>query len=100
MKVEVEIDVDEIVKNSINQEIVDSSTAFENIVDDFFEKSEVKNQINKRINEIVKEYLASDKGKEFIIDWFKEGVNNEPENYLDDDKIKCVITDIIKKAVK
>lgn len=96
-KIVEEIDVNKLVEENIMSGIVDTID-FNNIVDEMFEDEEMKNNINKKVLDIISEYMSSDEGKEYITETFKDVLANS--EILTDEKVVALIVAVLKKNLK
>ncbi len=92
-----EIDVNKLIEENIMSGIVETID-FNNIVDEMLEDEETKNNINKKVLDIISEYMSSDEGKEYITETFKDVLANS--EILTDEKVVALIVAILKKNLK
>ncbi len=101
----IEIDVKEIVQkidiNKLVEEkiVSDVSEAIdvENIVDEILDDKEVKHQLNKKVINIIGNYVDSEEGKSRITDVFIDAITNA--DILNDDKIIELVAEFLKRKL-
>lgn len=91
------IDVKQLVEDVIKSDIVDNID-FDKIIDDMLEDEEVKNHINKKIMNIIDEYISSDEGKKNITGVFNDVLANS--DILTDDKIIDIVAEFLREKLK
>lgn len=90
------IDVKKIVEEKIMSDILDNSK-LEDIVDQSLENEDLKASIDKKVLQIITDYLSSGEGKEYIIDKFKDAITDS--DILNDDKIIEIFAEFLKKSL-
>ena len=101
----IEIDIKEIVQkidiNKLIEEkiISDVSEAIDvgNIVDEVLDDEDVKNHLNKKIINIIDNYIDSEEGKSRIIDAFNDAITSS--DILNDDKVIELVAEFLKKKL-
>ena len=91
-----EIDVNKLVEETIKQN-VSETVNFENIIDSLLDNKEVKESINRKIIDIINEYISSEKGEQHIIDTFKDKISDS--DILTDDIIIDLVAQFLKKTL-
>lgn len=101
----IEIDLDEIVKKmninkTVEENIISNITDiinFECIAADLINDNDVKKNIDKKILAIIEEYILSDEGKRYIIDIFKDKIDDS--DILTDDAVINLVAEFLKKTL-
>ena len=91
-----EIDVTKLVEEAIKQNVADT-VDFENIIDNILGNKEIKESINRKIINIINEYISSEEGKQIIIDTFKDKISDS--DILTDDVIIELVAQFLKKTL-
>lgn len=90
------IDIEELIQEGIKskiQECIDS----EDMVESTFEDEKLIEFVNKRVKDIIDEYLSTEEGKNSIIEMFKERVVEE--DVLVDDRITDIVAEFLTKSL-
>lgn len=95
-KIVAEMDINKLVEKRIESEIVDFSK-LEEIIDDMLQEEKMRDIINKKIFDIIQEYLSSDEGKKNIIDKFEQAIDDC--DILNDDRIIDLTEEFLKKSL-
>ena len=90
------IDVSKLVKERIVSDI-ENNSRFEDVVGELLENEEVKNKIERKIVDIIDEFLSSDEGKEYIIKEFKSEIDYS--DVLSGSKVEELIVSILKRSL-
>lgn len=103
MKIEIDIkeivqkiDVNKLIEEKIISDISEAIDT-ENIVDETLDDEDVKNHINKKVINIINNYLDSEEGKTRIIDTFNDAITSS--DILTDDKITDIMAEFLKKKL-
>lgn len=103
MKIEIDIreivqkiDVNKLIEEKIISDVSEAIDV-ENIVDETLDDEEVKNHLNKKVINIINDYIDSEEGKTSIIDAFNNVVTSS--DMLTDDKIIELVAEFLKKKL-
>ena len=91
-----EIDVNKLVEETIKSNVTEN-VDFENIIDNLLDNKEVQESINRKIINIINEYISSEEGKQYIIDTFKDKISDS--DILTDDVIVDMVVQFLKKTL-
>ena len=91
-----EIDVNKLVEETIKSNVTEN-VDFENIIDNLLDNKEVRESINRKIINIISEYISSEEGKQYIIDTFKDKISDS--DILTDDVIVDMVVQFLKKTL-
>lgn len=104
MKIEIDvnkiiekIDVNKLVEEAIMSSVVETID-FEDIIDNMLENEEMRNSINKKVINIIDEYISSEEGKKYIIETFNDVIADS--DILTDEKVIELIAEFLKKNLK
>lgn len=90
------MDINDIVREHIISKITESSK-LEDIVDNILTNNDVRNFIDKKIVNIIQEYMHSEDGKRYIVEKFNEEIDNS--DIWTDDKIIELIAEFLKSCL-
>ncbi len=103
MKIEIDIrdivqkiDVNKLIEEKIISDVSEAIDV-ENIVDETLDDEEVKNHLNKKVINIINDYIDSEEGKTSIIDAFNNVITSS--DMLTDDKIIELVAEFLKKKL-
>lgn len=90
------MDVEKLIEEGIKSKILECIDS-EDIVGSTFEDEKLIEFVNKRVKNIIDEYLSTEDGKNCIIEMFKERVVEE--DVLIDDRITDIVAEFLKKSL-
>ena len=90
------MDIEKLIKESIESRIVNCIDV-ESIVDNVLEDEKLRDVINKKVADIIEDYLSSDDGKKCVIEKFKE-IISDPD-ILMDSRVSSIIIDFMAKTL-
>lgn len=103
MKIEIDvkeivqkIDINKLIEEKIMSDISDTID-IENIVNEALDDEEVKNHLNKKVINIIDNYIDSEEGKDRIIEEFNSAISDA--DILDDDKIIELVAEFLKRKL-
>lgn len=103
MKIEIDIreivqkiDVNKLIEEKIISDVSETIDV-EKIVDETLDDEEVKNHLNKKVINIINNYIDSEEGKTSIIDAFNNVITSS--DMLTDDKIIELVAEFLKKKL-
>ncbi len=103
MKIEIDIkeivqkiDINKLIEEKIMSDVSDSIDV-DNIVDETLNDEEVKNHVNKKVINIINNYIDSEEGKNRIIDAFNDAITSS--DILNDDKVIELVAEFLKKKL-
>jgi hypothetical protein len=103
MKIEIDIkeivqkiDVNKLIEEKIISDVSDIID-IENIVDETLDDKDVKSHLNKKVVNIIDNYIDSEEGKNRIIEAFNDTITNS--NILNDDRVIELITEFLKRKL-
>ena len=91
-----EIDVNKLVEETIKQNVAET-VDFESIIDNLLGNKEVKEHINKKVIDIIDEYMSSEEGKKYIIDTFNDKITDS--DILTDDVVVELVAQFLRKSL-
>jgi len=103
MKIEIDIkelvhkiDVNKLIEEKIISDI-SGNIDIQNIVDEALGDKDVKSHLNKKVADIIDNYIDSEEGKSKIIDAFNDALNDS--DTLNNDKIIDLIAEFLKRKL-
>lgn len=94
------IDINKLIEEKIISDISEAID-IENIVDEALDNKEVKNHMNKKVVNIIDDYISSEEGRNRIISAFNDSItNNDMADILADDRVIELLTEFLKKNLR
>lgn len=103
MKIEIDIkeivqkiDINKLIEEKIISDISDAID-IDNIVDEALDDEEVKNHLNKKVTNIINNYMESEEGKSRIMEAFNNAITDS--DILNDDKVIELVAEFLKRKL-
>ena len=94
------IDINKLIEEKIISDISEAID-IENIVDVALDNKEVKSHMNKKVINIIDDYISSEEGRNRIIDVFNDSIANvDMADILADDRVIELLTEFLKKNLR
>jgi uncharacterized membrane protein YheB (UPF0754 family) len=90
------MDIEKLIKENIESRIINCIDV-ESIVDNALEDEKLRDSIDRKVADIIEDYLSSDDGKKCVIEKFKE-IISDPDVLLDS-RVSNIIIDFMAKAL-